>query len=149
MKNSWERLSDYIDNQEISKKEICEKASLSYNNFTLILVGKKPLGINVLKKLKSVLPSMSLNWIMFAEGMPDVSKDNHVNESLLTYEVLKKTNPEDLMLAGLKDFIIKTAKEAVDEELAELQEDILILFKRDLESAEKRFKQLKKRKGSS
>lgn len=147
MKNSWERLSNYIDNQGISKKELCEKGSLSYNNFTLILVGKKPLGINVLKKVKTVLPKMSLNWIMFAEGLPDVSLDDQVNESLLSYEVLKKSNPEDLMIAGLKDFIIKTSKEAISEEISELQDDILILFKRDLEAADKRIKQLKKKQG--
>lgn len=90
------RLAFYIENKGYKKKEFCEKYGFVYNNFTTILTGRMPLGINVLNKVKEALPNLNIEWLLYGNGSPDLNTENSVNEPEV---ILVKEDPfEDLLL---------------------------------------------------
>jgi len=90
------RLAFYIENKGYKKKEFCEKYGFVYNNFTTILTGRMPLGINVLNKIKESLPDLNIEWLLYGNGLPDLNLDSIMNEPSVHY--LKEDPFEDLLL---------------------------------------------------
>ena len=87
MKTPGERLAYYIDYKGFTKIEFCETADLVYNNFIRVLSGKRPLGINVLNSIKSALPNLNVNWLLYEEGFPEIGLEaNTVREAGETYQ---------------------------------------------------------------
>jgi len=94
------RLAFYIENKGYKKKEFCEKYGFVYNNFTTILTGKMPLGINVLNKIKEVLPNLNIEWLLYGNGVPDLDSENTVNEPGVY--LVKEDLFEDLLLSYIE-----------------------------------------------
>lgn len=90
------RLAFYIENKGFKKKEFCEKYGFVYNNFTTILTGTMPLGINVLNKIKAALPDLNIEWLLYGNGLPDLDLESKLNEPEATY--LKEDAFEELLL---------------------------------------------------
>ena len=98
------RLSYYIEKQGFTLREFCKKFDFQYNSFTQIAAGTRPLGRNILDKIVSALPNLSVDWLLYGRGKPEVS-NVYVSE-----EVTKKFNEpgynsdlfEELLLKYLK-----------------------------------------------
>lgn len=91
-----ERLAFYIESKGYKKKEFCEKYGFVYNNFTTILTGKMPLGINVLNKIKESLPNLNIEWLLYGNGLPDLDLNTEINETGVRY--IKEDPLEELLL---------------------------------------------------
>ena len=141
MKTIGERLTYYIDYKGFTKKDFCEKANTPYNNFVRVLKNTRPLGMNVLMDIKKALPKLSVNWLLYGEGVPDIIEhDGQVNENAFAYELLNQKEPSELMKAGMEDWIVQIIKEHTDPRFKKLNEDILVLMKRDISDLKKKDK---------
>lgn len=110
------RLTHYIEKQGITKKEFCEKHGLDYNNFVNIFADKLPLGMNRLIQLKTALPYLNTEWLLFGNGEPEIPSspnDNFVNDPSPFY---RGSDPvEEIFLKYLdKDSVIKKIEKIID-----------------------------------
>ncbi len=71
------RLTFFIENEGFTKKSFCDKFDFHYDSFVMIMADKRPLGINVLNNIKSALPNLNVDWLLY-DG--NISNSNMVNE---------------------------------------------------------------------
>jgi hypothetical protein len=101
-----ERLTYYIEKQGYSKKEFCEKFGFNYNSFVSTLADKLPLGMNVLKQVKEVLPNLNTEWLLFGNGEMEVIPSGLTAEPTEIYKKIDGNNLEKInaLLTGtIKD----------------------------------------------
>ena len=88
-----DRLYVFIVSKGMTKKLFSEKVGLDYNNFVVVLKGKRPLGLNWLMKIKKGFPLLNTEWLLFGNG------DMELKEAVDSFE--------DLLLSYLSNEKIK------------------------------------------
>ena len=71
-----ERLSYYIDYKGYSLKDFCSTFGFTYNAFTQIAAGTRPLGIQILNKIVSSLPKLNVYWLLYGNGPMEFDNEN-------------------------------------------------------------------------
>ena len=65
MKTTGERLKYFIELQGFSLLSFAKKNEINYSGLTQIVNNKRPLGIEVLQQLKTSLPNIDTEWLLF------------------------------------------------------------------------------------
>ena len=101
-----ERLTYYIEYKGFTKKEFCSEKKFNYDSFVNMLAGKLPIGMKVFKQIKSALPELSVEWLLFNNGDMEINTTNIVQEPSEVYKKLDPKNYQEiinLLNENLKD----------------------------------------------
>lgn len=74
--SAGKRLTQYIENKGFTKKSFCEKYSFDYNNMVNVFADKREIGMKVLNQIKIALPDLSVDWLLYEVGNPELTKYN-------------------------------------------------------------------------
>ena len=83
--SAGKRLTQYIENKGFTKKSFCEKYSFDYNNMVNVFAGKREIGMKVLNQIKLALPDLSVDWLLYEVGKPELKKYNEMDTEILPF----------------------------------------------------------------
>ncbi len=81
--SAGKRLAQYIEYKGFTKKSFCEKYSFDYNNMVNVFAGKREIGMKVLNQIKLALPDLSVDWLLYEVGNPELTKYNTKDTKIL------------------------------------------------------------------
>ncbi len=82
MSEAHERLTYYIKNQGFELKDFCAQYGFTYNSFTQILAGTRPLGRKILDQLIDALPNLSADWLLYGRGQMEIVDPVFTNKNV-------------------------------------------------------------------
>ena len=134
-KNLAERLETLVNTKEYSIKEFAELIETPTSNMYGYLNGKRAIGLKIINKIKEVIPSLNINWLLYNEGDMFLNEDALVtaNEPNATYE---KQNTLDNIINGIVESRVNVLEKKLDKKLENLKSE-LFLGDKDSEMIEK------------
>jgi hypothetical protein len=78
MLTEGERLRYYIESKEVNLRQFCIENDILYTSLHPILTNSRSLGMNILKKILQVYPTLNVNWILTGVGPVETGEVNNL-----------------------------------------------------------------------
>jgi hypothetical protein len=110
------RLTYLIESKGVNKSRFCEKYAFLYSSFAPITNDKRTIGINIIKDLMIVFPTLNINWLLFGTG-----EINYIKNDILSNKSLI-VNPEGNYIVDPveKTFLKYLERESVREKIKKI-----------------------------
>lgn len=136
-----EKISKFVISTGMSKAEFCRKCGLSI----AYLDSKGSVTSDKLSAILKNFRSLNINWLLFDEGNMTIDTNNYAFENEGEYKLNRSKSTvldDNKKIDPLKAYVTQIIDEVTKDKFRVLHEDVLVLFRRNMDEIEKRRKSL-------